>query len=142
MYLQLWYEDYTSEQHVLRCYNIFKLVTQKGTSVEHMGDEEDRVDLYRENYWEKSGTFRMSRKDYLKELFCNINLRFICYDLDKKTDKNKRQKFTLLQLLTNDEAYSYFCNYWSNLEDYETLRNILLQVIPNKDVVDKIGAMY
>lgn len=143
LYLQLWYEDYTSVEHVFRCYNIFKLVTQKGTSVEYMGDEkEEQIDFYRESYWEKSGTFRISRKNYLKQLFSNINSKFVCYDIDEENDRNKWRSFTLLQLLTNDEHYSYFYKYWSNLEDYETIRNILLKVIPNKDVVDKIGAMY
>ena len=141
-YLQLWYEDYTSEQDVLRCYNIFKLVAKKGTSYEPMGEKDDNVYFYRESYWEKAGTFHTSRKDYVRVLFSNVNLRFACYDIDKDGDPTKRRKFTMLELLTNDENYQYFYEYWNNLPDYETIRNLLLKVLPNKDVVDMIGVLY
>jgi hypothetical protein len=142
LYLQLWYENNTSEKDVQRCYNIFKLVAKKGTTSEHMCDtNNNNVDFYRESYLGKAGTFG-DRKDYIKQLFMNINLRFLCFDVDKEKDKNKRREFTLLKLLTDEEAYNYFYDYWSKLEDYETVRNILLKVIPNKDVVDKIGAIY
>ncbi len=142
LYLQLWYEDYVSQENILRCYNIFKLVAKKGTSCESMEDEDDNMDFYRESYWEKSGTFFISRKDYIYLLFRNVNLRFVCYDIDTEVDGSKRRKFTLRELLTNEEKYRYFYEYWNNLPDYETIRYLLLEVLPNKDVVDMIGVLY
>ena len=141
-YLQLWYPDHTSEQDVLKCYNIFKLVTKKGTTCEYMEDKDDNTDFYRDSFCEKAGTFFTSRKDYVYLLFSNVNLRFACYDIDTEDDPRKRRKFTLLELLTNDENYQYFYEYWNNLPDYETIRNLLLKVLPNKDVVDMIGVLY
>lgn len=146
LYLQLWYEDLYSEENVKKCYNIFRLVTQKASDYHFDFDKKgDCAEFFCDNFYEKPGTSKTKRKKILLILFENSRLKFLCFEPDDSHGLTEYSSdvpiFELKDLLTDDNKYKTFLDYWENLENYETKRNILSQVLC-KDVVDKILTMY
>ena len=137
-YLRLHFDDLVSEKNVATCCNILKIICKKVMEAEEMGDKEDHTDFYTYNYFKKNGTFEYSRKHLTQKFFCSINPRIICYDIEKY---QKGKEFTLRELLTDEQKYKFFVDYWNSVPDYESVRKVLLKIL-SKDMVDKLSVTY
>ena len=137
-YLRLYFDDLVNDKTVWRCYNILKIICKKVMEVEEMGDKEEHTDFYTYKHFEKDGTFKYNRKLLIKGFFHSPNPRILCYDLEKF---RKGRKITLRELLTDDQKYKYFLDYWNRVPDYESIRKELLKILP-KDMVDKLSVTY
>ena len=137
-YLRLYFDDLVNDKTVRRCHNILKIICKKVMEAEEMGDKEEHTDFYTYKFFYKDGTFKYNRKFLIKKFFHSPNPRILCYDEEKFRDG---RKITLKELLTDDQKYKCFLDYWKSVPDYESIRKELLKIL-SKDMVDKLSVTY
>lgn len=108
------YPDRTfTDEQVRQCTYVLRVITLDGTFIEMENDSEVLFGF--ETYY-PAGHFRIKRSKVLQDLLNAPDIRILCFDLGKMNDG---PSFTLLELLTNEEAYEKFMAFWDMLPSYE-----------------------
>ena len=139
-YLRLHFDDLVSDKNVARCCNILKIICKKVMEAEEMGDKEDHTDFTLINTLRKTVHLN-TVGNIINKFFCSVNPRIICYDIEKYWKGKENSSFTLRELLTDEEKYKFFVDYWNSVPDYESVRKVLLKIL-SKDMVDKLSVTY
>lgn len=105
-------QKFTVEQ-VTRCTHIFRQIVMNCTLIEMKSDAQ--VEFGFEDYY-SPGYFTNLRSKVLQDLFNAPEIVVLCFDVGKD---NNGPNFTLLQLLTEDEAHESFLRAWESLPSYD-----------------------
>lgn len=104
--------EFTAEQ-VMQCCHIFRQIVISCTYLDMPNDEV--VEFAYESYY-PAGHFSIPRSKVAQDILNAPSVRVLCFDIGKS---DEGPGYTLLELLTNEEAYNAFLVFWEHLPRYD-----------------------
>lgn len=101
-----------SVNQVKRCLHIFRLIVRYCSYIDMQDDAQ--VEFGFEDYY-PMGHFQIKRSKVLQDLLNAPEVKVLCFDIDQQEGPN----FTLLELLTQDQAYDTFMEVWEKRPAYD-----------------------